>query len=121
MNSSAEAASSREQKAGLGWLAASLGIGAALRLWLAVHDDGLYWPDEIYQSLEPAHRLVFGYGMVAWEFIEGARNWALPALVAAVIKVTGGAAGDPAIYLGAVRVFFCAVGVATAAGVYRLA
>ena len=31
-----------------------------------------------YQSLEPAHRLVFGYGMLAWEFIEGARNWALP-------------------------------------------
>src|SRR4051812_12748598 len=58
------------------WVA--LGAGAALRIWLAWHDDGIYWPDEIYQSLEPAHRLVFGYGIVAWEFVEGARNWALP-------------------------------------------
>ena len=39
-------------------------------------DDGIYWPDEIHQSLEPAHRLVFGYGLIAWEFSDGARNWA---------------------------------------------
>ena len=60
--------------------------GGALRVWLALTDDGIYWPDEIYQSLEPAHRLVFGYGLQAWEFIDGARNWVLPGLVAALLK-----------------------------------
>ena len=72
-----------------------LGVGAALRVWLALTDDGIYWPDEVFQSLEPAHRLVFGYGMRAWEFIEGARNWALPGVVAlcpttAVLKTPTG-------------------------------
>src|SRR3954447_8881518 len=55
-----------------GLLLGALALGATLRVYLALTDDGLYWPDEIYQSLEPAHRLVFGYGLVAWEFIDGA-------------------------------------------------
>jgi len=63
-------------------LFASLAAGAALRLWLAFSDDGVHWPDEIYQTLEPAHRAAFGYGLLAWEFLEGARSWALPGLIA---------------------------------------
>src|ERR1700694_1797806 len=44
-------------------LAAVLALGALPRVFLALTDDGIYWPDEIYQTLEPAHRLVFGYGL----------------------------------------------------------
>ncbi|HEX4622078.1 MAG TPA: hypothetical protein VH208_10975, partial [Myxococcaceae bacterium] len=106
----------------LGVLWGALGLGAALRLWLCFHDDGLFWPDEIYQSLEPAHRLVFGYGLVAWEFIEGARNWALPALVAALLQ-TARAFGlnEPSGYLHFVRIAFALLGTATAYGTFRLA
>ncbi|HZA50383.1 MAG TPA: hypothetical protein VE549_06560, partial [Myxococcaceae bacterium] len=50
-------------------LAFALVAGFLLRAVLGVPDDGIYWPDEIYQSLEPAHRVVFGYGLVAWEFV----------------------------------------------------
>src|SRR5262250_3404042 len=71
---------------GLALLAASLCAGFAFRAWLSFHDDGIYWPDEIYQSLEPAHRLVFGYGLIPWEFVQGARSWALPGLVAGLLK-----------------------------------
>jgi hypothetical protein len=67
-------------------LAGSLVVGAVLRVRLALTDQGLYWPDEIYQSLEQAHRLVFGYGIIPWEFIRGARSWVLPGLLAAVMK-----------------------------------
>lgn len=103
-------------------LVAALAAGAVLRAWLAFHDDGLYWPDEIYQSLEPAHRLVFGYGLVAWEFIDGARSWAFPALVAAAMKACAVLGLDaPRQYLHVVRLGFCAVGVATAWGTWRLA
>ena len=63
-----------DRRIGLALLAAVLAIGAALRVWLSFHDDGIYWPDEIYGSLEPAHRLVFGPGLISWEFIEGARS-----------------------------------------------
>src|SRR5438128_658065 len=103
-------------------LGLSLGIGSALRIWMATHDDGVFWPDEIYQGLEPAHRLIFGYGIVAWEFQEGARNWAFPGFIALVLKgcqmlgVT-----DPRTYVMAVRAVFCLVGVATAAATYQLA
>jgi hypothetical protein len=96
--------------------------GAALRLHWTLNDDGLYWPDEVYQSLEPAHRLVFGYGLIAWEFLEGARNWALPGLVAAVlgfVRLLGGT--DPAVYLAVTKGFFALVGAACAWGSWRLA
>ncbi|EPX61452.1 hypothetical protein D187_001235 [Cystobacter fuscus DSM 2262] len=103
-------------------LLVAVGVGAALRVWLALSDDGVYWPDEIYQSLEPAHRLVFGYGMRAWEFIEGARNWALPAAVAVLFKLsTWLGLGEPRGYLGLTRGVFALIGAATAWGSARLA
>jgi phosphatidylinositol glycan class B len=93
-------------------------LGLVARLGFAFSDDGLLWPDEYYQSLEPAHRLVFGYGWQAWEFLEGARHWTLPAFVAGVMKVAALAGWD---HLAAVRTSFCAVGSLTALAVYALA
>ncbi len=60
---------------------------SALRLWLALTDHSVYWPDEIYQSLEQAHRLAFGSGFIPWEFRDGARSWLLPGLIAGVWRV----------------------------------
>lgn len=100
---------------------ALLGAGLALRVWLCFCDDGIYWPDEIYQSLEPAHRLVFGYGLVPWEFVEGARNWAFPGLVAGLLKAITILVGDsPRRYLVAIRLVFSAIGMLTAWGTYEL-
>src|SRR5437764_7505367 len=106
-----------------GWwiLAASIALGTAYRLWVAFTDDGIFWPDEIFQSLEPAHRLVFGYGLVPWEFIEGARNWALPGFIALLLKLCAVLGLDtPGQYLGVVRGVFVALAVASAVGVWRL-
>jgi phosphatidylinositol glycan class B len=97
-------------------------MGALLRIRLALGDDGIYWPDEVYQSLEPAHRLVFGYGLVAWEFIQGARNWALPGLVAALMEVARGLGLDtPGGYLGFIKGSFALMGTGCVWGSYRLA
>ncbi|MEY2930397.1 MAG: hypothetical protein RL033_1146 [Pseudomonadota bacterium] len=63
-----------------------LGSGV-LRLWLALEDHSIYWPDELYQSLEQAHRLTFGSGLIPWEFRDGARNWILPGLLAGLWKL----------------------------------
>src|SRR5579871_4225667 len=109
-------------RAGALLLIAILATGAALRIWLSFHDDGIYWPDEIYESLEPAHRLVFGYGLVSWEFIEGARNWALPGFVAAVLRLCAAVGlNDPRQYLSAIRLVMSGIGVASAYGSYLLA
>ena len=102
-------------------LGAGLVLGAALRL-TAAGDDGIYWPDEIYQSFEPAHRLVFGYGLVAWEFVDGARNWSFPLLVAGLLQL-GRLLGldSPAQYVPLVKGCFALLGVGTGWAVWRLA
>ena len=102
------------------WPALIAGLGC--RVYVALTDHGIYWPDEIHQSLEPAHRLVFGYGLVAWEFAAGARNWAFPGFVAALMKTSAMLGGDdPGIYLLVIRFVFVAMSLGTALGIYRLA
>jgi hypothetical protein len=103
-------------------LSSALLAGLGCRLYVAFTDQGIHWPDEIHQSLEPAHRLVFGYGLVAWEFSEGARNWAFPGFIAAVMGAVAGLGGDsPHVYLPVIRVMFVALSLGTALGIYRLA
>ena len=103
-------------------LLASISVGAALRAWAAVENDGVYVPDEIYQSVEPAHRLVFGYGLVAWEFIEGARSWIFPGLIAGALRVFAWFGLDTSPdYVVAVRLSFAALGVMTCCGCAALA
>jgi hypothetical protein len=70
------------------FLAALLMAAAAVpRFWAAWIDQGLFWPDEIFQSLEQAHRLVFGYGIVPWEFRMGARSWVFPGLIGGLLQL----------------------------------
>lgn len=46
-------------------------------------------PDEFWQSLEPAHRLVFGYGYLTWEWRKenAIRSWLFPLLFASAYKL----------------------------------
>lgn len=75
-------------------------IGAtALRLWLALDDHGIYWPDEIYQSLEQAHRVAFGTGMLPWEFRDGARSWLLPGAFAGLWRLAAALGVDSSLGL----------------------
>jgi len=56
---------------------------------LAVAELGRLHPDEVYQFLEPAYFRVHGYGVLAWEWRQGLRNWAAPLVLAAVLRVGG--------------------------------
>lgn len=114
--------SSEKWRAPRRFLFGALVLAGLLRLGIAFTDDGIYWPDEIYQSIEPAHRAVFGYGLIAWEFIEGARNWALPGILAGVLALPD-ALGlhQSAYYLGLTRLLFTAVSLGTAWGIWALA
>ncbi|WOL05414.1 GPI mannosyltransferase 3 isoform X1 [Canna indica] len=44
-------------------------------------------PDEHWQSLEVAHRIVFGYGHLTWEWKEGIRSYLHPLLFALLYKM----------------------------------
>ncbi len=103
-------------------LAAILAVGAGFRIWLSLNDDGIFWPDEIYQSIEPAHRVVFGQGIMPWEFLLGARTWIFPGAIAAVLKILDlVGVRDPRAYIDLTRLLFSGVSVATAYASYRLA
>ena len=70
------------------WLCFGLCVAMVLpRAYLAIHDQGMIWADEIFQTLEQGHRLAFGYGFVPWEFKAGARSWLLPGAIGGVMKV----------------------------------
>ena len=71
-----------------GPLLAALVLGS-LPAVLAVLRLGRLHPDEVYQVLEPAFWKVHGYGVLAWEWKAGLRNWALPLAVAAVLRLGG--------------------------------
>src|SRR5580692_7747647 len=60
---------------------------AASRLWMAWSEHGIFYPDEVYQSLEQGHRLAFGYGIVPWEFREGARSWVFPGAIGLLMEL----------------------------------
>jgi hypothetical protein len=63
-------------------------LGLALRIWYAHGNNSIVFPDEFHQSTEQAHRLVHGYGLIPWEFDQGARSWAWPALLAVLLQLT---------------------------------
>jgi GPI mannosyltransferase 3 len=62
---------------------------AAVPAALAVAELGRLHPDEVYQFLEPAYFRAHGYGVLAWEWRQGLRNWAAPLLLSAVLRVGG--------------------------------
>ncbi|WP_257448509.1 glycosyltransferase family 39 protein [Archangium lipolyticum] len=68
------------------WLAA---VGALLAVGVAALARGRVHPDEVFQFLEPAHGLAFGYRVVAWEWVDGLRNQAVPGVLGGLLALCG--------------------------------
>jgi phosphatidylinositol glycan class B len=83
-------------------LVAILVAAFAIRLIAAIALPNIAHPDEIFQVVEPAHRLVFGSGIVPWEYIVGIRSWAFPGLIAGVMEIARGLGDDPRLLFGAI-------------------
>jgi GPI mannosyltransferase 3 len=62
---------------------------AAVASTVAVVQLGRLHPDEVYQFLEPAWWRVHGYGIRAWEWEVGIRNWAVPLFFSVILRVAG--------------------------------
>lgn len=71
----------------------------ALRIGLAVAAPSIFFPDEIFQTLEPAHRLVYGFGVIPWEWRLGVRSWVFPAFLAGIMRATAWMSAGSAGYL----------------------
>ncbi len=85
-----------------------LGLGAIclaaflLRLLPIVLMPNLHQPDEVFQSIEQAHRLVYGTGVIPWEFQYGARSWLVPGAIAGVMWLARLVGDGPTYYLPAI-------------------
>ena len=99
-----------------------LALAFAARGIVALSGDFAAHPDEIMQYLEQAHRLVFGNGILHWEQFYGARSWLVPGLIAGILAAFDLLGfGQPAWYVGGVKLVFCALSLAIPAGMYFFA
>jgi hypothetical protein len=92
---------------------AVLAAGFLFRFLPLVLSPAIAHPDEVFQSLEQGHRLVYGYGLVPWEFDYAARSWLLGYLAAGAMRVSGLFGGGPQIYLPLIAGLLSAVGALT--------
>lgn len=57
-----------------------------LPLFETVFRMGRLHPDEVFQSLDPAMNRAFGYGVLAWEWQVGLRNWFVPGVFSFLLR-----------------------------------
>ena len=74
------------------WFWGLLAVAVVLRI-AAFNAYAAHHPDETIQYLEQAHRIVFGYGVVPWEFRYFIRSWLIPLMM--VPPMALGEAIDP--------------------------
>lgn len=83
-------------------------LGFAIRALLFLLFPTVYYPDEIFQVIEPAHRLVHGEGYRCWEYFVGLRSWLFPGIVAGLLKAGSLISSDPWVALLPMRGFMIA-------------
>lgn len=92
-----------------------------LRVVVARLLPNMIWPDEIFQTLEQAHRVVFGTGVIPWEFRAGTRSWMLPGLLAIVMKGSTVFGSSVGVYLTACQATLSAISLAPVWAGFRTA
>ena len=95
---------------------------ATLSSVLAVAQLGRVQSDEIFQYLEPAYWRVHGYGMLAWEWHDGLRNWAAPIVLSWMLRLCDLAGiTNPYAYRAVMELPVWLLQIAMLAAVYRFA
>jgi GPI mannosyltransferase 3 len=79
-------------------------VAILLRLVPILFVPSMNWGDEVFQTVEPAHRLVYGYGLMTWEFQLGMRSWLLPGAIAGLIELGRMVGNGPEYYLAAIAI-----------------
>ena len=80
-------------------LAGLILLAIALRLIPIVFVPSMIWADEVFQTSEQAHRLVYGSGLVPWEFQLGMRSWLMPGFIAALMELSRLVGDGPDYYM----------------------
>ncbi len=96
-----------------------MAAGFTVRMVVAITCDCHAYADEFMNYLEQAHRWVFGYGFIPWEYRFGVRTWLIPAIPAIplwISKATG--LDSPSFYAPFVYSFNAFISMAIPMGMY---
>jgi GPI mannosyltransferase 3 len=91
----------------------------AVRLGSYYLRPGILAPDEVFQYLEQAHRLVFHVGLVPWEYVLGIRNWLIPGAIAGIMQAARVVGDTPAVQVGAVTLCMTLLSLCTVVCAFR--
>jgi len=89
-------------------------LALALRLLPVFVFPSIHYPDEIFQAVEQAHRLVYGTGLVPWEFVYGTRSWLLPSTIAWLMEFARIFGDGPDFYMPVIGIAFAALSASSA-------
>jgi len=89
-------------------------LALALRLLPVFVFPSIHYPDEIFQAVEQAHRLVYGTGLVPWEFVYGTRSWLLPGTIAWLMEFARLFGDGPDFYMPVIGITFAALSASSA-------
>jgi GPI mannosyltransferase 3 len=89
-------------------------VAFAARLLPVFVFPGINHPDEVFQTVEQAHRLAFGTGLVPWEFVYGTRSWVLPGALAGLMMLASQFCTGPSCYMPIIGSVLAVLGAASA-------
>lgn len=107
-------------KAAAGPLLALVLAAVAVRILTSVWLPSVVYPDETFQLIEQADRVVTGRGLVPWEFEVGARSWLLPGILIPLVGAGRALSADPRVALGFVTAAMIALSAACVWSAYVL-
>lgn len=96
-------------------------VSFALRAYLGVVGRQIHHPDEIFQTIEQAHRFVFGFGILPWEYHEGIRWLGTPLLLTPPFLAAAALGQGPEFYIPVLRVLLAAFSLLPAVLFFRIA
>lgn len=99
-------------------LAGLLLLALAARVSVAALFPSFYHPDEVFQYWEQGYRLVFGQGIIPWEYRDGIRSFVMPGFIAGIIWTVHALGGDGQAWRLAVQATLSLVSLSVVATAY---
>ncbi|KRB85804.1 hypothetical protein ASE00_03280 [Sphingomonas sp. Root710] len=93
---------------------------AAARITTSYALPNVAHPDETFQYLEQAYRLVTGKGLIPWEYQVGARSWLLPWIITPAVALGHLLSPDPVVLRTVVAAFLAILSSGAVIAAYRI-
>ena len=88
-------------------------FAVAIRLVIGLAFPGMVFFDEVYQTLEPAHYLAFGTGIMPWEYYLGIRSWLVPMIFSPLMQLGAIFSNDPDYVQLPIKIFLAGISAIT--------